>query len=116
MATRAVKTWWNKPLLHFPSNVAIELSTGHPGGLARFFAGTPTLCETSFAMMLRFTALANGPRASTIKRSSSPARGIDSVFLAVGLVSWTNGDEHFTAPMRYAQFRCIVKATTSKFS
>ena len=88
------------PLLHFPSHVAIELSTGHPGGLARFFAGTPTLLRN----LVRDDVALHRARqhASRINDKAvelAAARGIDSVFLAVGLVSWTNGDEHFTAPM-----------------
>mgnify|MGYP000113663080 CR=1 FL=1 len=88
------------PLLHFPRDIAIELSTGHPGGLARFFAGTPTLLRN---LVRDDVALHRArQRASRINDKAvelSAARGIDSVYLAVGLVSWTNGDEHFTAPM-----------------
>lgn len=88
------------PLLHFPTNLAIELSTGHPGGLARFFAGTPTLLRN---LVRDDVALHRArQRASRINDKAvelAAARGIDSVYLAVGLVSWTNGDEHFTAPM-----------------
>ncbi|MEY4312976.1 MAG: hypothetical protein RLZZ319_485, partial [Actinomycetota bacterium] len=88
------------PLLHFPHDVAIELSTGHPGGLARFFSGTPTLLRN---LVRDDVALHRArQRAARINDKAvelSAARGIDSVFLAVGLVSWTNADEHFTAPM-----------------
>jgi hypothetical protein len=88
------------PLLHFPRDIAIELSTGHPGGLARFFAGTPTLLRN---LVRDDVALHRARhRASRIADKAvelSAARGIDSVYLAVGLVSWTNRDEHFTAPM-----------------
>lgn len=110
--TNVAQTVWEKwrhelselggtnPLLHFPSRIAIELSTGHPGGLARFFAGTPTLLRN---LVRDDVALHRArDRASRINDKAvelSAARGIDSVFLAVGLVSWTNGDEHFTAPM-----------------
>jgi hypothetical protein len=110
--TNVAETVWEKwrrelsklggtnPLLHFPSDVAIELSTGHPGGLARFFAGTPTLLRN---LVRDDVALHRArQRASRINDKAvelAAARGIDSVFLAVGLVSWTNGDEHFTAPM-----------------
>lgn len=88
------------PLLHFPRDIAIELSTGHPGGLARFFAGTPTLLRN---LVRDDVALHRARhRASRIADKAvelAAARGIDSVYLAVGLVSWTNRDEHFTAPM-----------------
>ncbi len=110
--TNVAETVWEKwrrelsklggtnPLLHFPNSVAIELSTGHPGGLARFFAGTPTLLRN---LVRDDVALHRArQRASRINDKAvelAAARGIDSVFLAVGLVSWTNGDEHFTAPM-----------------
>lgn len=110
--TNVAQTVWEKwrhelsslggvnPLLHFPTQVAIELSTGHPGGLARFFAGTPTLLRN---LVRDDVALHRArQRASRINDKAvelAAARGIDSVYLAVGLVSWTNGDEHFTAPM-----------------
>lgn len=88
------------PLLHFPTGTAVELSTGHPGGLARFFAGTPTLLRN---LVRDDVALHRArQRASRISDKAvelAAARGIDSVFLAVGLVSWTNADVHFTAPM-----------------
>lgn len=88
------------PLLHFPHDVAIELSTGHPGGLARFFSGTPTLLRN---LVRDDVALHRArQRASRINDKAvelAAARGIDSVYLAVGIVSWTNADEHFTAPM-----------------
>ncbi len=88
------------PLLHFPRDIAIELSTGHPGGLARFFAGNPTFLRN---LVRDDVALHRARhRASRINDKAvelAAARGIDSVFLAVGLVSWTNRDEHFTAPM-----------------
>jgi hypothetical protein len=88
------------PLLHFPHDIAIELSTGHPGGLARFFSGTPTLLRN---LVRDDVALHRArQRAARINDKAielSAARGIDSVYLAVGIVSWTNADEHFTAPM-----------------
>ena len=110
--TNIAKTAWDRwrdelatlggtnPLLHFPRDIAIELSTGHPGGLARFFAGTPTLLRN---LVRDDVALHRARhRASRIADKAvelAAARGIDSVYLAVGLVSWTNRDEHFTAPM-----------------
>jgi hypothetical protein len=88
------------PLLHFPQDAAIELSTGHPGGLARFFAGTPTLLRN----LVRDDVALHRARAKAITINDksvelAAARGIDSVMLAVGLVSWTKNGEQFAAPM-----------------
>lgn len=88
------------PLLHFPVSASIELSTGHPGGLARFFAGTPTLLRN----LVRDDVALHRARHTAIRINDKnvelvAARGIDSVFLAVGTVSWNRDDESFAAPM-----------------
>ena len=88
------------PLLHFSVANAIELSTGHPGGLARFFAGTPTFLRN----LVRDDVALHRARRIAIRINDknvelAAARGIDSVFLAVGTVEWTNGPDTYTAPM-----------------
>lgn len=88
------------PLLHFPHDAAIEIGSGHPGGLARFFAGTPTLLRN----LVRDDVALHRARQRAIRINDkavelAAARGIDSVYLAVGMVSWTSAERHFTAPM-----------------
>lgn len=88
------------PLLHFPSHAAIELSSGHPGGLARFFAGTPTFLRN----LVRDDVALHRARHTAIRINDknvelAAARGIDSVHLAVGTVEWSNAGESYKAPM-----------------
>ena len=90
----------DNPLLHFPSEPRIELSTGHPGGLARFFSGTPTFLRN----LVRDDVALHRAKNSAILISNknvelAAARGIDSVHLAVGTVEWSNRGESFCAPM-----------------
>lgn len=87
-------------LLHFPSHASIELSSGHPGGLARFFSGNPTLLRNlvrdDVALhRARHTAI----RINDKKVELAAARGIDSVYLTVGTVEWSNAGETYKAPM-----------------
>ena len=88
------------PLLHFPSDASVELSTGHPGGLARFFAGNPTFLRN----LVRDDVALHRARHTAIRINDknvelAAARGIDSVYLAVGTVAWTNGPDSYAAPM-----------------
>lgn len=88
------------PLLHFPASASIELSTGHPGGLARFFAGNPTFLRN----LVRDDVALHRARHTAIRINDknvelAAARGIDSVYLAVGTVAWSNGPDNYTAPM-----------------
>ena len=88
------------PLLHFPTHASIELSTGHPGGLARFFAGNPTFLRN----LVRDDVALHRARHTAIRINDknvelAAARGIDSVYLAVGTVEWTNGPDSYKAPM-----------------
>lgn len=88
------------PLLHFPAHASIELSTGHPGGLARFFAGNPTFLRN----LVRDDVALHRARHTAIRINDknvelAASRGIESVFLAVGTVAWTNGPDSYTAPM-----------------
>ena len=90
----------DNPLLHFPREPRIELSTGHPGGLARFFSGNPTFLRN----LVRDDVALHRAKNSAILISDknvelAAARGIDSVHLAVGTVEWSNRGQSFCAPM-----------------
>ncbi|PTW90688.1 uncharacterized protein DUF4011 [Microbacteriaceae bacterium MWH-Ta3] len=88
------------PLLHFPRDTAIEFSVGHPGGLAQLFSGSPTLLRTLVRDDLALQrARHNAIRINDKGIELQASRGIDSVFLAVGLVTWTTDDTFYCAPM-----------------
>ena len=90
------------PLIHFDpeTSIAIDLGHSHPGGLARFIAGSPTLLgnlvrddvqrrgahEAATALYTHFTELYQ-------------SRGIDSIQLGIGLVQWRHHDTTFRGPL-----------------
>ncbi|MFP7761184.1 AAA family ATPase [Marisediminicola sp. LYQ134] len=90
------------PLLHFVDapRTRIELSTTHPGGLARFITGKTTLLSSLIRddLALRAAKTAAGEIASKGVELAT-ARGIDSVHLGIGLAEWQFGDEDFCAPI-----------------
>lgn len=87
-------------LLHFPRDTAIEFSVGHPGGLAQLFAGSPTLLRNLVRDDLALhRARHNAIRINDKGIELQASRGIDSVYLAVGLVTWSTDDTEYCAPM-----------------
>lgn len=94
------------PLLHFVDDAStrIELSTTHPGGLARFITGQTTLLSQLIRddVALRSARLA-ADSVSAKGLELSTTRGIDSVRLGIGLAAWTAGTgsaaEEFCAPI-----------------
>ncbi|MEY2849487.1 MAG: hypothetical protein RI885_2154 [Actinomycetota bacterium] len=79
------------PLLHFVDapRTRIELSTTHPGGLARFITGKSTLLSSLIRDDLALRAAKGAAAAITSKGVElSNARGIDSVFLGIGIAEW----------------------------
>ncbi|MBI5160627.1 MAG: AAA family ATPase [Micrococcales bacterium] len=90
------------PLLHFVDARAtrIELSTTHPGGLARFITGATTLLSHLIRddVALRSARLA-ADQVVAKGMELAQTRGIDSVFLGIGIAQWTRGDETFCAPV-----------------
>jgi hypothetical protein len=98
------------PLLHFVDSPSsrIELSTTHPGGLARFITGQTTLLSQLIRddVALRAARIA-ADRIAAKGLELSTTRGIDGVRLGIGLASWTFGgtdgshvgDEEFCAPI-----------------
>ncbi len=90
------------PLLHFVDepSTRIELSTTHPGGLARFITGQTTLLSQLIRddVALRAARLA-AERIAAKGLELSTTRGIDAIRLGIGLARWTSGDEEFSAPI-----------------
>jgi len=82
------------PLLHFVDepSTRIELSTTHPGGLARFITGQTTL----LSQLIRDDVALRAARVAADNVSAkglelSTTRGIDAVRLGIGLASWSTG-------------------------
>jgi hypothetical protein len=90
------------PLLHFVDDVAtrIELSTTHPGGLARFITGASTLLSQLIRddVALRAARLA-ADRIAAKGLELSSTRGIDAIRLGIGLATWSGPDGDFCAPI-----------------
>jgi hypothetical protein len=80
------------PLLHFVDDPStrIELSTTHPGGLARFITGQTTL----LSQLIRDDVALRSARVAADNVSAkglelSTTRGIDAVRLGIGLACWS---------------------------
>ncbi|GAB3410017.1 hypothetical protein GCM10027515_29800 [Schumannella luteola] len=90
------------PLLHFVDarSTRIELSTTHPGGLARFITGAPTLLSNLIRddMALRSARVAADQIAAKGLELST-TRGIDAVCLGIGIARWTNGGVEYGGPI-----------------
>jgi hypothetical protein len=90
------------PLLHFVDDPAtrIELSTTHPGGLARFITGASTLLSQLIRddMALRTARLA-ADRISAKGLELSSTRGIDAIRLGIGVATWSGPDGDYCAPI-----------------
>jgi hypothetical protein len=90
------------PLLHFvdsPMN-RIELSTTHPGGVARFITGKSTLLSQLIRddIALRSARIA-ADRIAAKGLELSTTRGIDAIHLGIGLVRWRHAGEEFCGPL-----------------
>ncbi len=90
------------PLLHFDDGptTRIELSTTHPGGLARFITGTTTLLSQLIRddMALRGARIA-ADRIAAKGLDLATTRGIDSIRLGIGIATWGFGDDSYCAPI-----------------
>jgi hypothetical protein len=89
-------------LLHFDDDPRgrIELGTSHPGGLARFIAGSPTLLSNLVRddLALRQARVA-AERIADAGVELASVRGIDAVHLGIGLVSWHRSGVDYCAPL-----------------
>jgi hypothetical protein len=90
------------PLLHFVDDptTRIELSTTHPGGLARFITGASTLLSQLIRddMALRAARLA-ADRIAAKGLELSSTRGIDAIRLGIGVATWSGADADYCAPI-----------------
>ena len=90
------------PLLHFEDGptTRIELSTTHPGGLARFITGSTTLLSQLIRddMALRSARIA-ADRIAAKGLELATTRGIDAIHLGIGLATWGFGDDSYCAPI-----------------
>ncbi len=90
------------PLLHFVDapRTRIELSTTHPGGLARFITGKTTLLSSLIRDDLALRAAKTAAAEIAAKGVElATARGIDSVHLGIGIAQWQFDGEDFCAPI-----------------
>lgn len=90
------------PLLHFVDSptTRIELSTTHPGGLARFITGKPTLLSQLIRDDLALRAARVAAERITAKGLElSTTRGLDSVHLGIGIVRWRHEHDDYCAPL-----------------
>lgn len=90
------------PLLHFVDDATtrIELSTTHPGGLARFITGASTLLSQLIRddVALRAARLA-ADRIAAKGLELSSTRGIDAIRLGIGVATWSGPDGDYCAPI-----------------
>ena len=90
------------PLIHLsddPSTV-VNLSHAHPGGLARFIAGSPTLLSG----LVRDDVQRRGAHVAATRLVDHHtellhARGIESIQLGIGLVQWSHDGDTFKGPL-----------------
>ncbi len=78
-------------MLFFEDSVRtrIELSTTHPSGLAQFITGKTTLLSNLIREDIAFKSASNSASTITAKAVELAAtRGIDAIFLAIGLAEW----------------------------
>lgn len=89
-------------LLHFEDDPRgrIELGTSHPGGLARFIAGSPTLLSNLVRddVALRSARIA-AERIVDKGLELSSVRGIDAIALGIGMVAWSHDGIDHRAPL-----------------
>jgi len=90
------------PLLHFVDapSTRIELSTTHPGGLARFITGKSTLLSQLIRDDLALRSARTAAERITAKSLElSTTRGLDAVHLGIGIVRWTHEHVDYCAPL-----------------
>ncbi len=89
-------------LLHYDDTAesGIDITKAHPGSLPQFLTGRATLLSNLFRdEVAGRTARIAGARVTTKHVELRTARGLDSVFLAVGMASWRIGGLVCIAPV-----------------
>ncbi|WBU37905.1 AAA family ATPase [Homoserinibacter sp. YIM 151385] len=90
------------PLIHFldAPSTRIELSTTHPGGLARFITGATTLLSNLIRddMALR-TARRAADQIAEKGLELATTRGIDAVELGIGIATWRHDAVDYCGPI-----------------
>ena len=90
------------PLIHFDINqsVHIDLGHSHPGGLARFIAGSPTMLGNLIRDDIqRRRAHVSATRLFTHHTELFHSRGIETIQLGIGLVQWRHDGETYRGPL-----------------
>lgn len=109
-AAQAWETWRDQirslggpsPLIHFQdrNENRIDLSRGHPGGLARFLAGSPTLLVNLIRDdMARKPAHKAAGRLVNHALELLQNRGLDTMALGIGLVEWKHDGVDYCGPL-----------------
>ncbi len=109
-AAQAWEGWWAdiaelggpSPLIHFQDRGEnrIDISRGHPGGLARFLAGSPTL----LANLIRDDVARRPATKAALRLLEHTARlmttrGLASTALGIGLVEWQHEGVDYCGPL-----------------
>lgn len=90
------------PLLRFDDSprTRIELSSTHPGGLARLIAGKRTRLSSLIRESFAWRTAHQAAEAIVAKGAELQAtRGIDAIRLGIVLAEWEVADERFVAPV-----------------
>lgn len=107
------------PLIHFEdrADTRVDITHAHPGGLARFIAGSPTLLANLIRDDLQRRAAHHA--ATTLADHDthlSSSRGIDSVALGIGLVQWHHDGVHYRGPLMLRPVTVKRRGTDSEFT
>jgi len=121
-AAAAFETWREEiaalggqsPLIHCPDRQEnrIDLSRGHPGGLARFLAGSPTLLSNLIRDdVARRPAHKAGLRLVDHALELHHTRGIAPLGLGIGLVEWKHDDVDYCGPLLIRPVKLVRRGT-----
>ena len=102
------------PLVHFQDRQEnrIDITRGHPGGLARFLAGSPTLLGNLIRDdVARRPAHKAALRLVEHAQELKHTRGLPAVSLGIGLVEWEHEGVYYAGPllMRSVRLRRVGK-------
>lgn len=107
------------PLIEFEDRVdtRIDITHAHPGGLARFIAGSPTLLGNLIRDDLqRRAALHAASRLADHDFHLTHSRGIESVAMGIGLVQWQHDGKTFRGPLLLRPVRIRRRGADIEFT